>query len=179
MMALTKDANLQKRQANKSNKSQVLKLARSVSANTKLRDAEERLKAAASTTRYKNEVNCFVSPTQLTMCFIIRFRFMPTIKHAQMRQGLSREFEVYSRSCMATGCSARHIRDILLLTTDFLMGPDAASKLKDEVPEVEWFARQREAMGLATYVHSFLEVLATTLNPGSTSSLDPHLISVP
>ena len=61
MMTLRKDANLQKRQANKSLKSQVLKLARSVSANTKLRDAEERLKAAASTTRYENEVNCLVS----------------------------------------------------------------------------------------------------------------------
>jgi hypothetical protein len=108
------------------------------------------------------------------MCFLLRFSYMPTIKHAQMSKGLSREFEDYSRSCMATGCSARHIRDIFLLTSDFLMGPDAAPKLKDEVPEVEWFARQREAMGLATYVHSFLEV-----NPGSTSSLAPHLNSVP
>jgi hypothetical protein len=96
-----------------------------------------------------------------------------------MRKGLSREFEDYSRSCMATGCSARHIRDIFLLTTDFLMGPDAAQKLKDEAPEVAWFARQREAMGLGTYVHSFLEVLATTLNPNSTSSLDPNLNSFP
>jgi hypothetical protein len=69
---------------------------------------------------------------------------------------MSRAYEDYVRSCMATGCSARHIRDIQLLTFRFLVDVNEGTKLKGQVPEISWFAQQREAMGLASYVYSFI-----------------------
>jgi hypothetical protein len=71
---------------------------------------------------------------------------------------MSRAYEDYVRSCMATGCSARHIRDIQLLKFDFLVDVNEGTKLKGQVPEINWFAQQREAMGLASYVYSFIAV---------------------
>ena len=71
---------------------------------------------------------------------------------------MSRDYEEYAQSCMATGCSARHIRDIQLLTFDFLRDKTEGSKLKAQVPKVGWFAKQREAMGLASYVYAFLQI---------------------
>ena len=71
---------------------------------------------------------------------------------------MSRAYEDYVRSCMATGCSARHIRDIQLLTFGFLLDVNEGTKLKGQVPEINWFAQQREAMGLVSYVYAFLAV---------------------
>ena len=61
---------------------------------------------------------------------------------------MSRAYEDYVRSCMATGCSARHCRDIQLLTFGFLVDVNEGSKLTGQVPKINWFAQQREAMGL-------------------------------
>ena len=71
---------------------------------------------------------------------------------------MSRAYEDYIRSCMATGCSARHIRDIQLLTFGFLVDVNEGSKLIKQVPKINWYAQQREAMGLTSYVYAFIAV---------------------
>ena len=71
---------------------------------------------------------------------------------------MTREFEDYIRSCMATGCSARHNRDILFLTVMFLLGADEGHKFNIQVPKITWFSLQREAMGLTAYVYSFIQI---------------------
>jgi hypothetical protein len=71
---------------------------------------------------------------------------------------MSRAYEDYVRSCMATGCSARHCRDIQLLTFGFLVDVNEGSKLTGQVPKNTWFAQQREAMGLTSYVYAFIAV---------------------
>ncbi len=62
------------------------------------------------------------------------------------------------RSCMAMGCSVRHNRDILRFTIDFILGSDEGAKLKAQVPKINWFRPQREAMELESYVYSLIQV---------------------
>ena len=93
--------------------------------------------------------------SNLNHCF---FRYLPVIKLGLNKKGMSREFEEYVRSCMATGCSARHNRDILRFTIDFILGLDEGSKLKAQVPKLNWFRLQREAMGLQSYVYVLIQV---------------------
>jgi hypothetical protein len=59
---------------------------------------------------------------------------------------------------MATGCSARHNRDILLLSANYFLGVEEGPTFNAKVPQITWFSLQREAMGLAAYVYSFLQI---------------------
>jgi hypothetical protein len=93
--------------------------------------------------------------SNLNRCF---FRYLPVIKLGLNKKGMSRGFEEYVRSCMATGCSARHNRDILRFTIDFILGLDEGAKLKAQVPKLNWFRLQREAMGLQSYVYTLIQM---------------------
>ena len=107
---------------------------------------------------------------------------MTNFRHPDRRKGLTLEFEAFVRSVMACGCSARQARDTILLTVGFIL-PAAlviphtpltflafstylfsftpqskAVPLCGEVPKIDWFARQREAVGLEASLYAFLAV---------------------
>ena len=85
-------------------------------------------------------------------------RVIPIARNDAVKKGMTREFEDYIRSCMATGCSARHNRDILLLSANYFLGVEEGPTFNAKVPQITWFSLQREAMGLAAYVYSFLQI---------------------
>lgn len=95
---------------------------------------------------------------------------------------LTPEFEAFARSVLATGCSGRHAQDNLLLTLQFLLPqsvvaptrPFASSnipcnnlgfflickgaQMSGQVPRVDWFARQREALGLESMLYAYIAI---------------------
>ena len=92
---------------------------------------------------------------------------------------MAAEFEQFARSVLASGCSARMARDNLLLTGQYLLPPNEADVFCRQVPQecesfpclnvphtlaltrmhpLAWYARQREALGLESYVYSFMKV---------------------
>jgi hypothetical protein len=93
------------------------------------------------------------SPIPMYLC-----RAIPLVRNEAVKKGMTREFEDYIRSCMATGCSARHNRDILLQSANYFLGVEEGPKFNAQVPKITWFSLQREAMGLTAYVYSFLQV---------------------
>jgi hypothetical protein len=105
---------------------------------------------------YRTTYPFFVCTTN--PCFVCPCSIFPELKSSNLKKGMSRAYEDYVRSCMATGCSARHIRDIQLLTFGFLIDVTEGSKLKAQVPEINWFSQQRKAMGLASYVYAFMAI---------------------
>ena len=63
------------------------------------------------------------------------------------------------RSILATRCSARQARDNILLTSHFLLPTLEAEHLCDEVPDLPWFYRQREALDLEASVYAFIALV--------------------
>jgi hypothetical protein len=159
MVAWRKDANKQKRQSNKNLKQQGVQLSRSLSANANLRETRmAECKDEAEAVRFAVIFRSSFSYRSTNPIFLCCSRIFPELKSSNLRKGMSRAYEDYVRSCMATGCSARHIRDIQLLTFGFLLDVNEGTKLKGQVPAINWFAQQREAMGMASYVYAFLAV---------------------
>jgi hypothetical protein len=100
---------------------------------------------------------------------------------------LTPEFEAFARSVLATGCSGRHAQDNLRLTLQYLLpqsvvaptGPFASStipchnlafltickgaQMSAQVPKVDWFARQREALGLESMLYAYIAIGAAPM----------------
>ena len=58
------------------------------------------------------------------------------------------EFEAHARNMMATGGSARQVRDNLVLNVDHFLDPSSL-QYKRDVPTERWFSLQREALGVS------------------------------
>ena len=81
----------------------------------------------------------------------------------QIREGtcghpLVRPFVAHSRTLLATGGSARSIREQLLLNGRFFLGEEDYTHFTDEMPELRWFQLQREGMGLESMVLTFIRL---------------------
>ena len=101
-------------------------------------------------------------------------RSVTHVRHQDRRKGLTLEFEAFVRSVLACGCSARQARDTILLTVGFIL--PAALVILDTTftclaPRTyllsvssppfdwfDWFARQREAVGLEASLYAFMAV---------------------
>jgi hypothetical protein len=59
---------------------------------------------------------------------------------------------------MATGATARAVRDGVLLNAGHFLTSTEAAVYCAEVPKVNWFSTQREALGLESYVYSFMRL---------------------
>jgi hypothetical protein len=81
------------------------------------------------------------------------------------------------RSILATGCSARQARDNILLTSHYLLPTLEAEHLCDEVPDLPWFSRQREALGLEASVYAFIALGNPQLFP-SPKPLRSHSFTI-
>jgi hypothetical protein len=70
------------------------------------------------------------------------------VRHVCRNRGMTAEFEAHARNLMATGGSARQVRDNLVLNADHFLDPCDSLHYKRDVPTERWFSIQREALGV-------------------------------
>jgi len=80
------------------------------------------------------------------------------VKQKQANKGMSQKFEEHVRCLMATGSTARQTREGLILTAGQLLEPDQSALYTSEVPTIEWFSKQREALGVESYLYTFMRI---------------------
>ena len=68
------------------------------------------------------------------------------------------QFEEHVRTLMATGATARAVRDGVLLNAGHFLSPSEAAIYCSQVPKITWFTTQREALGLESYVYTFMRI---------------------
>ncbi len=81
------------------------------------------------------------------------------MKQKQVNKGMSYKFEEHVRCLMATGTTARQTREglILLNAAQFFTG-DECEDYRSQIPRIEWFAKQREALGVESYLYTFMRI---------------------
>lgn len=70
------------------------------------------------------------------------------------------QFEEHVRCLMATGASARAVREGLILDAAHFLGDAEAAEYTSEIPKLDWFIKQREALGLESYLYTFMRIAA-------------------
>jgi hypothetical protein len=100
-------------------------------------DVEAKLEAAAE----KDEDDDYLQIRQETRGKAVGFRF---VRHCA--------------TLLATGGSARSVREQLLLNALFFLGKDAYDIFLTQLPSLRWFQYQREGMGLESLVYSLIRI---------------------
>ena len=77
------------------------------------------------------------------------------VRHSGRNRGMTPQFEAHVRTLMATGGSARQVRDNLVLNAGHFLEECASMKYKRDIPTERWFSLQREALGVETYTPYF------------------------
>jgi hypothetical protein len=72
---------------------------------------------------------------------------------------MAQQFEEHVRTLMATGASSRAVRDGVLLNAGHFLSESEATVYCSEVPKLDWFNRQREALGLESYLYTFMRIV--------------------
>jgi len=81
------------------------------------------------------------------------------IRHAKERgKPLKDHFVRHCRCLLATGSSARSVREQLLLNGAFFLGAAAYAAFMEAMPELRWFNAQREGMGYESLLYSFVTI---------------------
>ena len=80
------------------------------------------------------------------------------MRHSQANIGIRPEFEEHVRSVMATGSTSRQTREGLILNAAQFLRGDELELYRLEIPRVEWFSKQREALGLESYLYTFMRI---------------------
>jgi len=62
-------------------------------------------------------------------------------------------FEEHTLACLATGASAEKVRDLIRLTANFLLPNE-----KFDLPNLDWFRRQRTRLGLTSEFYTYIEI---------------------
>ena len=73
-------------------------------------------------------------------------------------KGMSHKFEEHVRCLMATGSTARQTREGLILTAGQLLDKEECAEYRSELPTIEWFSKQREALGVESYLYTFMRI---------------------
>jgi hypothetical protein len=71
---------------------------------------------------------------------------------------MSHQFEEHVRCLLATGTTARQTREGLLLTAGQFLKGEECEQYQAEIPGPEWFAKQREALGVESYLYTFMRI---------------------
>jgi hypothetical protein len=83
-------------------------------------------------------------------CLPYRFRRGHPLKDAFVR---------HCRTLMATGSSARSVREQLFVNAGFFLGNEAISGfISESMPQLRWFQSQREGLGNETLLYTFVEI---------------------
>jgi hypothetical protein len=61
---------------------------------------------------------------------------------------MQQQFEEHVRCLMVTGASARAVREGLILHASHFLVESEAVVYTSEIPKLDWFNKQREALGL-------------------------------
>ena len=80
------------------------------------------------------------------------------VKQAQLNKGMSTQFEEHVRSLMATGTTSRQTREGLILNAAQFLFDEELEDYRSEIPGVEWFTKQREAVGVESYLYTFMRI---------------------
>ncbi len=80
------------------------------------------------------------------------------IREATRGHPLGHKFVHHIRTLLATGGSARSIREQLLLNGHFFLGETDYEYFMQQMPELRWFQFQREGMGLQSMVLTFMRL---------------------
>ena len=80
------------------------------------------------------------------------------VKHSDAKKGMSQQFEEHVRCLMATGSTARQTREGLILTAGQFLEDEECADYRSQIPIVEWFAKQREALGVESYLYTFMKI---------------------
>ena len=67
-------------------------------------------------------------------------------------------FVGHCRTLMATGASARSVREQLYLNAGFFLTPELYAELDVGMPSLRWFQFQREGMGYESMTYSFIRI---------------------
>ncbi len=70
------------------------------------------------------------------------------VRHPGKNRGMTAGFEAHVRSMMATGGSARQVRDNLVLNATHFLELSASAKYTRDIPTERWFSLQREVLGV-------------------------------
>jgi hypothetical protein len=117
--------------------------------NTKRRKVDERLRA----TEIKNKrlQKQLVEAQQVVESPQKR---VPLVRNVNRNLGITAEFEAHVRNLMATGGSARQVRDNLVLNADHFLCESESIPYKKDIPTERWFSLQRKALGVQSQYHS-------------------------
>ena len=71
---------------------------------------------------------------------------------------MQQQFESHVRCLMATRASARAVREGLILHAGHFLGEAEGAEYTSEIPKLDWFTKQREALGLESYLYTFMRI---------------------
>ena len=80
------------------------------------------------------------------------------IREGTRGKPLGAAFVNHCRTLLATGGSARSVREQIALNGIFFLEEDNARSFQEQLPEVRWFQFQRESMGLESMVFTFIRL---------------------
>jgi len=80
------------------------------------------------------------------------------IREGTRGKPLGSAFVNHCRTLLATGGSARSVREQIALNGRFFLDEENARSFQEEMPEVRWFQFQRESMGLESMVFTFIRL---------------------
>jgi hypothetical protein len=92
-----------------------------------------------------------------SLYFDVLFRLW-AVRNSQANKGMRPDFEEHVRCLMATGCTSRQTREGLLLNAAQFLCNDELELYRSEIPTVEWFSKQREALGMESYLYTFMRI---------------------
>ena len=112
--------------------------------NKKRRKVDERLRTTEGRiTRLEEQL----ADAQDVVVVLPEERVIP-VRFSGRNRGITPEFEAHVRCLMATGGSARQVRDNLSLNAGHFLGDSASIAYKKDIPTERWFSLQREALGV-------------------------------
>ena len=81
------------------------------------------------------------------------------IRHTKQKgKPMADKFVRHCRTLLATGSSARSVREQLYLNAGFFLTADKYAVFEAAMPSLRWFQFQREGMGNESYVYSFIRI---------------------
>ena len=80
------------------------------------------------------------------------------VRHKEANKGMQQQFEEHVCCLMATGASARAVREGLILHAAHFLCEAEAAEYSSEIPKLDWFNKQREALGLESYLYTFMRI---------------------
>jgi hypothetical protein len=84
------------------------------------------------------------------------------------------------RALLATGSSARSVREQLYLNGGFFLSAKGYEQFKASMPELRWFQTQREGMGNESLLYSFVRIAkCEEVDPNPNSNPNPNPNSNP